>query len=281
MVRMSFVEIYNNTFRDLLEGCTLSKRARKRYVTDDERIRAKIDIRESSAKGVYLTGSPTLRSPVKNIAEVLGLINFGLKARAVGCTNLNEHSSRSHSILTLYVESREGSDGCVCMGKMHLVDLAGSERVSLSGAEGTTLRETKNINLSLAMLGNVLSALSKFHSSNNHHLKNNAKPLIPYRDSKLTYLLKDSLGGNSKTVMLTAVRGPEAFFQQTKMSLLYASRAKKIQNSTKINFDSVGTSEMQKIASDVDELKMRLLERTTEFNRIRSLHVGAVKKRCF
>jgi hypothetical protein len=274
MVRMSFVEIYNNTFRDLLEGSTLSRKARKRFVTDDERIRAKIDIRESNAKGVYLTGSPTLRSPVKNVAEVLNLINYGLQARAVGCTNLNEHSSRSHSILTLHVESREGVDGCVCMGKMHLVDLAGSERVSLSGAEGTTLRETKNINLSLAMLGNVLSALSKFHSTHSSkHNKHHPKPVIPYRDSKLTYLLKDSLGGNSKTVMLTAIRGPSAFFQQTKMSLMYASRAKKIQNSTKINVDSIGTSEMQQIATHVDELKMRLLERTTEFNRIRSLHV--------
>ena len=100
----------------------------------------------------------------------------------------------------------------MCMyGKMHLVDLAGSERVSLS-VEGPRCGK-QNINLSLAMLGNVLSALSKFHSSNNHHLKHSAKPLIPYRDSKLTYLLKDSLGG-TQTVMLTAVRGPEAFFQQ-------------------------------------------------------------------
>ena len=189
---------------------------------------------------------------MKNVEEVLNLINFGLKARAVGCTNLNEHSSRSHSILTLHVESREGNDGCVCMGKMHLVDLAGSERVSMSGAEGATLRETKNINLSLAMLGNVLSALSRFHSAkSNSNNKHHPKPVIPYRDSKLTYLLKDSLGGNSKTVMLTAVRGPSAFFQQTKMSLMYASRAKKIQNSTKINVDSIGTSEMQQIATHV------------------------------
>ena len=87
----------------------------------------------------------------------------------------------------------------MCMyGKNASCGLSRSERVNLSGAEGTTLRETKNINLSLAMLGNVLSALSKFHSSNNHHLKNSAKPLIPYRDSKLTYLLKDSLGATPK-----------------------------------------------------------------------------------
>ena len=278
MVRMSFVELYNNNFRDLLEGSNVTKKfgARsKNKLREEDRVRAKIDVRENSSKGVYLTGSKTLRSKVSSVSEVMSLIRYGLSSRAVGHTNLNEHSSRSHSIMTLDVESREKGAGAVCMGKLHLVDLAGSERVSMSGAEGTTLRETQNINLSLAMLGNVLSALSSYHSKRGGSTK---KPIVPYRHNKLTYLLRDSLGGNSKTCMITTIRCPEAFFQQTKTSLMYSSRAKKIENSTKINVDSTGASEMQKVASQVDELKVRLLERTTEFNRIRSLHVRSTKE---
>ena len=218
MVRMSFVELYNNNFRDLLEGSNVTKKfgARsKNKLREEDRVRAKIDVRENSSKGVYLTGSKTLRSKVSSVSEVMSLIRYGLSSRAVGHTNLNEHSSRSHSIMTLDVESREKGAGAVCMGKFHLVDLAGSERVSMSGAEGTTLRETQNINLSLAMLGNVLSALSSYHSKRGGSTK---KPIVPYRHNKLTYLLRDSLGGNSKTCMITTIRCPEAFFQQTKTS---------------------------------------------------------------
>ena len=88
------------------------------------------------------------------------------------------------------------------------------------------------------------------------------RPRIPYRDSKLTYLLRDSLGGNSKTVMLTTIRAPVAFYQQTKMSLMYASRAKNIRNQTHINTDSIGNSEMQQVVGQVEQLRMKLLERT-------------------
>ena len=283
MVRMSFVELYHKDFRDLLEGSDAVTRKGGRSIRgkrlDEDAVRAKIDVRENSARGVYLTGSRTLRTPVTCAEEVMSLIKFGQRARAVGCTNLNEHSSRSHSILTLDVESKISgtSSNTVCMGKMHLVDLAGSERLSMSGAEGVTLKETASINSSLAILGNVLSALSSYHTSSGSKI-GGRPPVIPYRHSKLTHLLKDSLGGNSKTIMLTTVRCPKAFYQQTKTSLMYSSRAKKIENSTKINIDSIGASEMQKVASQVDELKTRLLERTTEFNRIRSLHVRSAKE---
>ena len=139
----------------------------------------------------------------------MNIIAAGNESRAVGSTNCNEHSSRSHSILTLYVESRNssGDDAEVRVRKLHLVDLAGSERVSLSGAEGGTLVETQNINLSLTALGDVLSALSRNATTRTRHESHQP---VPYRNSKLTHLLKDSLGGNSKTLMIATLQNSKS-----------------------------------------------------------------------
>ena len=307
MITMGFVELYNNTFRDLLEG-RMTKRGRKRqhkgaqYSADSQSStstmastssssssslssstastgkyrRARVDIRESASGGVYLTGSESLRMPVKSAEEAMMLVQYGLNARAVGRTNLNEHSSRSHSILTINIQRASSVDGftsSVCLGKIHLVDLAGSERLGMSGAVGSQLKETQNINLSLSSLGNVLSALSKFHSDSRtgEASSSRRKPVVPYRDSKLTYLLRDSLGGNSKTVMITNIRSPAAFYQQSKISLMYASRAKNISNSTRVNTDAVGASSMQQLSSQVEILRAKLMERTAEFQRLRGL----------
>ena len=194
LVRLSFVELYNDDFRDLLSphlqaAARTTAGTRGSLSRDVERIK----IREGP-RGPHLTGSPTLRSPVRNAAAALSLIKKGLRARATGRTNLNEHSSRSHAIVTIEIEGRErlsasGGDGggeateatappagaeksgkpsnsggatvVTTLGNLHLIDLAGSERLALSGADGDTMTETQSINLSLTTLCDVLSTLAK------------------------------------------------------------------------------------------------------------------------
>ena len=250
-VRLSYVELYNNSFRNLLDFASKELTSKennelsqidlnmsitsasgastaggsKRSSTSISIQRDKIEVRESQSAGVFLAG-PNIRIPVTSASEAFSLINRGNKFRAVGSTQCNDSSSRSHAILTLHVESRitpnsnnthpgESTIPDLRLGKMHLVDLAGSERITLSGAEGDTLVETQNINLSLTALGDVLSALSKNAQiiSQQQLIKSGKATIktvspivpVPYRNSKLTHLLKDSLGGNSKTIMV-AVR---------------------------------------------------------------------------
>ena len=300
LVRMSFVELYNNKFRNLLEHSAVASPALEPHQSSpwspDPMAKGaksgKIEIRETKTTGVILTG-PNLRFPVTSAAEVYRLVAAGNRARAVGATNCNEHSSRSHSVLTFYIESRTGGGGGsagvgtaaagaagasaeVRMGKLHLVDLAGSERISLSGAEGDTLVETQNINLSLATLGNVLSALSRNATARSSSASIDGPALVPvpYRNSKLTHLLKDSLGGNSKTLMVTTLRTTPQFYRQSLVSLMYATRAKHIRNCTAVNMDTHGDSSIHQVSADMHNLKQRLQERTVEFERLRDLAAG-------
>jgi hypothetical protein len=180
--------------------------------------------------------------------------------------------------LTFHVESRVvnpvGTDGVskaeMRIGKIHLVDLAGSERLAISGAEGETLVETKSINSSLAALGDVLSALSRnasIQSQQQKALKQGGKldisfdrqpPAlvpVPYRNSKLTHLLKDSLGGNSKTIMITNIRQASEYYQQTAISLMYAARAKKVRNRSTINRNVIGDSGIYAVNTEFERLK--------------------------
>jgi hypothetical protein len=248
----------------------------------------KIEVRESPSAGVYLSGQH-LRIPVTTAQEAFQLISTGMRNRATGATNCNDVSSRSHCILTLHVESRisTGSDGAsseLRVGKMHLIDLAGSERLKLSGAEGDALTETQNINLSLTALGDVLAALSHnakemsrsltaasssggsggaSHSSvqpSSSGVTNRASAPpalvpVPYRNSKLTHLLKDSLGGNSKTTMITTICTSVEYFQQTLISLNYASRAKKVRNRSLVNRDVIGDSGIHAVTLEIERLK--------------------------
>lgn len=197
------------------------------------------------------------------------------------------HYNRSHAILTLHVESRVGSASQssnghpaeLRLGKIHLVDLAGSERVAMSGAEGETLVETQNINLSLTALGifplsvelifpgDVLSALSRNAAimmnnttgKHNSNTRTTGGPVtlipVPYRNSKLTHLLKDSLGGNSKTIMITTVHSLSEYYHQTLISLKYASRAKKVRNRSLVNRDVIGDSGIHAVSSEIERLK--------------------------
>lgn len=142
---------------------------------------------------------------------------------------MNEQSSRSHSLFTIYIETAEddsNGEQRIKAGKLNLVDLAGSERSSKTGATGTTLKEGIKINLSLTALGNVISALVDGKSAH-----------IPYRDSKLTRLLQDSLGGNTRTVMIAACSPADYNYEETLSTLRYAARAKAIKNKPKVNED--------------------------------------------
>lgn len=166
---------------------------------------------------------------VNDVSSCEKIMEEGWKNRSVGATLMNADSSRSHSIFTIYIEriSTEAleSDN-VKFGKLNLVDLAGSERQTKTGATGDRLKEATKINLSLSALGNVISALVDGKSKH-----------IPFRDSKLTRLLQDSLGGNTKTLMVACISPADNNYDETLSTLRYANRAKNIKNKPKINED--------------------------------------------
>uniref|UniRef100_H3CBQ6 Kinesin-like protein KIF3B n=1 Tax=Tetraodon nigroviridis TaxID=99883 RepID=H3CBQ6_TETNG len=213
LVRAAYLEIYQEEIRDLL--------------SDDQTRR--LELRERPDTGVYV---PDLLSIVpRNVQEIENVMNVGNQNRSVGATNMNEHSSRSHAIFLITVECSElGLDGenHIRVGKLNLVDLAGSERQSKTGAQGERLKEATKINLSLSALGNVISALVDGRSTH-----------IPYRDSKLTRLLQDSLGGgNSRTAMVAALSPADINYEETLSTLSrYADRAKQIRCNAVINED--------------------------------------------
>uniref|UniRef100_A0A3Q0KEE7 Kinesin-like protein n=1 Tax=Schistosoma mansoni TaxID=6183 RepID=A0A3Q0KEE7_SCHMA len=211
LVRASYLEIYKEEIRDLL------RRDQSKH----------LEIREKPDSGIFVKDLSSVLT--KSIDEIQKVMKIGYQNRAVGATNMNEHSSRSHAIFIVTVEScKTGEDGekHIRVGKLNLVDLAGSERQSKTLSEGERLKEATQINLSLSTLGNVISALVDGKSAH-----------IPYRDSKLTRLLQDSLGGNSKTIMIANI-GPATYnYEETINTLRYANRAKNIRNKPKINED--------------------------------------------
>ncbi|XP_017267500.1 kinesin-like protein KIF3C [Kryptolebias marmoratus] len=213
LVRASYLEIYREDIRDLLDPNHGNTRG--------------LELRESPDTGVYVQD---LTSCVcKSIKEIEEVMNVGNQARAVGATDMNEHSSRSHALFLITVEcSQPGPDGRkhIRVGHLNLVDLAGSERQAKTGVQGERLKEAAKINLSLSALGNVISALA---DGRNGH--------VPYRDSKLTRLLQDSLGGNAKTVMVATLGPAPQHYDETLTTLRYANRAKNIQNQPRVNED--------------------------------------------
>uniref|UniRef100_A0A1A8PVT9 Kinesin-like protein n=1 Tax=Nothobranchius rachovii TaxID=451742 RepID=A0A1A8PVT9_9TELE len=213
LVRASYLEIYREEIRDLLDPNHGSARG--------------LELRESPETGVYVQD---LTSCVcKSLKEIEEVMNVGNQARAVGATDMNEHSSRSHALFLITVEcSQPGPDGRkhIRVGRLNLVDLAGSERQTKTGVQGDRLKEAAKINLSLSALGNVISALADGRSGH-----------VPYRDSKLTRLLQDSLGGNAKTVMVATLGPASLHYDETLTTLRYANRAKNIQNQPRVNED--------------------------------------------
>lgn len=211
LVRCAFIEIYNENIHDLI-GEDTSKN---------------MQLREHKKKGLFIQDLVT--PVVKNVKQLLEWMDKGDKSRHVGATAMNQTSSRSHSIFTVFVEVEEKVDSKnskIRAGKLNLVDLAGSERQTKTEATGDRLKEANKINLSLSALGNVIAALV---SGKGKH--------IPYRDSKLTRLLEDSLGGNTKTLMIAAISPADDNYEETLSTLKYASRAKQIKNKPKINED--------------------------------------------
>merc|ERR1719271_292209 len=206
LVRISFLEIYNEEVRDLL-----SKNPKER-----------LELKDNPDSGVFVKDLSAF--VVKGVEEMHQVMAAGQRNRSTGATLMNNESSRSHSIFTITIEMAEGEH--IRVGKLNMVDLAGSERQSKTGATNETLKEATKINLSLSALGNVISALVDGRSS-----------FIPYRDSKLTRLLQDSLGGNTKTVMVANVGPADYNYDETVSTLRYAYRAKSIKNKPRINED--------------------------------------------
>ncbi|KXS09168.1 kinesin-domain-containing protein [Gonapodya prolifera JEL478] len=216
LVRVSYLEIYNEEIRDLL----VTVQGNKKPVS--------LELKENPEKGVYVKDLSS--KIVKSVEEMEELMFTGNRNRSVGATLMNAVSSRSHSIFTINVECCETNSKTneqhFFAGKLHLVDLAGSERQSKTGATGDRLKEASKINLSLSALGNCISALVDGKSTH-----------VPYRDSKLTRLLQDSLGGNSRTLMLATLSPASFNYDETLSTLRYANRAKNIKNTPKVNED--------------------------------------------
>ena len=207
----------------------------------------RLDLKENVDSGVYVKDLTSF--VVKSSHEIDQVMQAGKKNRSVGATLMNAGSSRSHAIFTIIVECAEVDEKRgehIHVGKLNLVDLAGSERQAKTGATGDRLKEATKINLSLSALGNVISALVDGKSQH-----------IPYRDSKLTRLLQDSLGGNTKTVMC-ANCGPAGYnFDETISTLRYANRAKNIKNKPKINEDPKDAM-LREFQDEIKRLKEQL-----------------------
>ncbi|KAL8139162.1 hypothetical protein V2J09_005163 [Rumex salicifolius] len=215
-ISVQMIEIYNEQVRDLL---------------------ASDEIRNSSQNGVNVPDASLVR--VSSTYDVINLMNVGLRNRAVGSTALNDRSSRSHSCLTVHVQGRDFTSGNVLRGCMHLVDLAGSERVDKSEVTGDRLKEAQHINKSLSALGDVIASLSQ---KNSH---------VPYRNSKLTQLLQDSLGGQAKTLMFVHISPETDAVGETISTLKFAERVATVElGAARVNKDS---------STDVKELKEQIV----------------------
>ena len=184
--------------------------------------------------------------------ETMMLLEQGSKLRSTGSTSMNSESSRSHAIFTLNVEQRildedgASSDSVALVSKFHFVDLAGSERLKRTGAKGDTMKEGISINGGLLALGNVISALGDEKKKASH---------VPYRDSKLTRLLQDSLGGNSKTLFIACVSPSSSNESETSNALQYANRAKNIKNKPVVNHDTAGAQLIADLKSKIKALQ--------------------------
>lgn len=205
-----------------------------------------LEIRERDGWGTYV---PDLTSVVcKSVEDMMRVMRKGNKNRTIGHTNMNTHSSRSHAAFMITIEMCDTFTNTVTVGKLNLIDLAGSERQNKTGATAERLKEASKINKSLSSLGNVISALAE----NSSH--------IPYRDSKLTRLLQDSLGGNSKTIMIANI-GPASYnYDETLTTLRYAHRAKTIQNLPVVNEDPKD-AKVREYQNEITRLKALIEER--------------------
>ncbi|KAK9097129.1 hypothetical protein Sjap_022626 [Stephania japonica] len=240
LIRVSYMEIYNEDINDLLS-------------TENQ----KLQVHESLERGIFVAG---LREEIVNSPEqVLKLIESGEVNRHFGETNMNARSSRSHTIFRMVIESKgkditssgdysSGSDA-IRVSVLNLVDLAGSERIVKTGAGGARLKEGKHINKSLLILGNVINKLSEGGKQRGH---------IPYRDSKLTRILQPALGGNAKTSIICTLAPEEVHIEETKGTLLFANRAKRITNCAQINEILTDAALLKRQKLEIEELQKKL-----------------------
>uniref|UniRef100_A0A8C1X5F8 Kinesin family member 13Bb n=1 Tax=Cyprinus carpio TaxID=7962 RepID=A0A8C1X5F8_CYPCA len=239
-VEVSYMEIYNEKVRDLLEP---------------KGSRQVLRVREHKVLGPYVDGLSRLA--VTSYKDIESLMSEGNKSRTVAATNMNEESSRSHAVFNIILthtlrDLKTGTSG-EKVSKLSLVDLAGSERADKTGAGGERLKEGSNINRSLTTLGLVISALAEQGAG-----KNKSK-FVPYRDSVLTWLLKDSLGGNSRTAMVATVSPAADNYDETLSTLRYADRAKSIVNHAVVNEDP-NARIIRELREEVEKLRSQLTE---------------------
>uniref|UniRef100_A0A5K3FPF9 Kinesin-like protein n=1 Tax=Mesocestoides corti TaxID=53468 RepID=A0A5K3FPF9_MESCO len=239
-VEAQFIELYNEELRDLL---TPKKNA--------------VKIQEKLGGGIYLSGATSVK--IQCVSDALQLIRAGGQSRSTGSTKMNAQSSRSHAILTLHINQRKRNEDNsrveLISSKFHFVDLAGSERLGRTGAEGERAKEGIKINFGLLALGNVINALSE----NQKH--------VPYRDSKLTRLLCDSLGGNSRTVLIACISPAEVDMAESINTLQYATRAKKIRNTISINVANMTSADaetLKKLLAENRRLRQQLKAITSQ-----------------
>eukprot|EP00282_Hemiselmis_andersenii_P038986 CAMPEP_0169428776 /NCGR_PEP_ID=MMETSP1042-20121227/1507_1 /TAXON_ID=464988 /ORGANISM="Hemiselmis andersenii, Strain CCMP1180" /LENGTH=616 /DNA_ID=CAMNT_0009538969 /DNA_START=18 /DNA_END=1865 /DNA_ORIENTATION=- len=245
LVRASYLQIYNEVISDLLKP-----------------ERTNLHVREDKKRGVFVEGLSewVVRSP----KEVYGLMQRGALTRCTANTKMNEISSRSHAVFIIILEQLEYLDEAQAssataghlfkVGKLNLVDLAGSERVRLTGATGRRLEESKKINQSLSALGNVIAALTDTKSRQH----------IPYRDSKLTRILEDSLGGNCVTTMMAMISPAMESYQESLSTLKFAHRAKSIKNQPHINEDLDQRGLLRKYEMEIKKLRGELQSKSQD-----------------
>ncbi|XP_054141787.1 kinesin-like protein KIF27 [Melozone crissalis] len=242
-VKVSYIEVYKEELRDLLDLETSVK-----Y----------LHIREDEKGNTVIVGAKEFQ--VECADEVISLLESGNAARHTGTTQMNEHSSRSHAIFTISIHQKQSAEyqnaaQDSISSKFHFVDLAGSERVAKTGNTGERFKESVQINSGLLALGNVISALGDPKRKSVH---------IPYRDAKITRILKDSLGGNAKTVMITCISPSSLDFDESLNSLKYANRVKNIRNKPVVNYNP------EKDRIDEMELEIRLLREALQSQQARN-----------
>ncbi|XP_010270694.1 PREDICTED: kinesin-like protein KIN-4A isoform X2 [Nelumbo nucifera] len=264
-LHVSFIEILKEEVRDLLDPTSMGKPETANGHAAKVTVPGKppIQIRENSNGVITLAGSTEVA--VSTLKEMATCLEQGSLSRATGSTNMNNQSSRSHAIFTITLEqmrkvhpaspgnanpNEDLAEEYLC-AKLHLVDLAGSERAKRTGSDGLRFKEGVHINKGLLALGNVISALGD-------EKKRKEGMHVPYRDSKLTRLLQDSLGGNSRTVMIACISPADINAEETLNTLKYANRARNIQNKPIVNRDPI-SSEMQRMRQQLEYLQAELL----------------------
>ncbi|KAK4277447.1 hypothetical protein QN277_015446 [Acacia crassicarpa] len=267
-LHVSFIEILKEEVRDLLDPSSMSKQEAANGHAGKVTVPGKppIQIRETSNGVITLAGSTEVS--VSTLKEMAACLEQGSLGRATGSTNMNNQSSRSHAIFTITLEQMCKLNGAIpgdnslnesmndeyLCAKLHLVDLAGSERAKRTGSDGLRFKEGIHINKGLLALGNVISALGD-------EKKRREGVHVPYRDSKLTRLLQDSLGGNSRTVMIACISPADINAEETLNTLKYANRARNIQNKPVINRDPM-SNEMLKMRQQLEYLQAELCTRS-------------------